>query len=139
MAFKRSWVRSPPSPPKNRLVFTSRFFYPSRQAWYIVTRQRVYHCRLCGVYHHTVRCVYCNCRLDDIPPTADDMQFLEELMIYNGYAVDLKRNASLHASVSECFIQYNIPNNLSSVNAALLYAASNIASIFSALFSISFE
>ena len=32
------------------------FVYPSRQAWYIITRQRVYHQRRLAafVYHHTV-------------------------------------------------------------------------------------
>ena len=44
------------------------FFYPSRQAWYITMRQRVYHQRRQAAFvsHHTFRCVSKNCRLDDI-------------------------------------------------------------------------
>ena len=29
--------------PKNSRSFEREFFYPSRQAWHIITRQRVYH------------------------------------------------------------------------------------------------
>ncbi len=51
----------------------------------------VYHQRPLGVvYHHCVSSAYHHaygvyfCRFDDIPPLADDMQFLAKLMIYNG-------------------------------------------------------
>ena len=57
------------------------FFYPSRQAWYIITRQRVYHQHGNAVlYLITPSGVYF-CRLDDI-------QLLAKLMICNSYGID---------------------------------------------------
>ena len=38
MAFKRSRVRSSPSPPKNSKSSDLEFFYSSCRAWYIITR-----------------------------------------------------------------------------------------------------
>ncbi len=44
----------------------------------------VYHCRTkFGVYHHTHRVCIEICRLDDMPPLADDIQNFV-LTIYNG-------------------------------------------------------
>ena len=56
------------------------FFYPSRQAWYIITRQRVYHQQRQAVVvsHHTAGVYFC--RLDDI------QNFV--LMICNSCGID---------------------------------------------------
>ena len=65
MPFKRSRVRSSPSPPKNTKSQDLVFFYPSRQAWHFITVRRILSTRLCRVAsHHTFRCVFC--RLDDM-------------------------------------------------------------------------
>ena len=57
------------------------FFYPSRQAWYIITRQRVYHQHgIAVLYLITPLGVYF-CRLDDI-------QLLAKLMICNSCGID---------------------------------------------------
>ena len=66
---------------KKLSFFEREFFYPSRQAWYIITTQSCISLpHKCGVYHHTFRCVLKICRLDDI------QNFV--LMICNSYGID---------------------------------------------------
>ena len=46
--------------PKNTRSLERVFFYPCRQAWHIITRQRVYHQERIAVVvsHHTFRCAF---------------------------------------------------------------------------------
>ena len=75
-------VRISPSPPKNRLVSTSRFFYPLRSDG-ISSRVSVYIIKggiAAFVSHHTFRCVSKTFRNDDMQSVA--------LMIYNSFGID---------------------------------------------------
>ena len=69
--------------PKNSRSSEREFFYPSRQAWYIITTQScISSTRRCRVVsHHTFRCALKICRLDDI-------QLLTKLMICNSCGID---------------------------------------------------
>ena len=76
----RSPVRLWLAAPKNPRSSERGFFYPSRQAWYIITRQRVYHQHgIAVLYLITPLGVYF-CRLDDI------QNFV--LMICNSCGID---------------------------------------------------
>ncbi len=57
---------NPPSPTKKLHRFAMQFFYPSRQAWYIIAAQRAVHIisPFGAVYHHAIARILC--RLDEI-------------------------------------------------------------------------
>ena len=74
---KRSLVRSGQGEPKNSCSSEREFFYPSRQAWYIITTQS---CISSPKAYIITRSVYL-CRLDDI-------QLLSKLMICNSCGID---------------------------------------------------
>ena len=67
----------------------TRFFYPSRQAWHIITTQSCISLpHECGVSHRTEGMYFC--RLDDIQNLSfDDMQFLRNWW-YTMLRIDLR-------------------------------------------------
>ena len=87
LALTGSWVRIPPSPPKNSCLQEQDFFYPSRQTWHIINKglPLLYIITPLGVY---------TCRLDDI-------QLLSKLMICNSFGIDDVQGFALIYYVAE--------------------------------------